>query len=120
MESERPVVLPTLSWLPIPNWTKAKFVGFNDIVGLIRFIENGEVVYIGMESVSIRNVRRFATPGGSAQSHPGGLDIYARRQHLKLEYAVLKMSEPELKRVRDALRLQVSPRYVYETPDEDP
>ena len=106
--------LPNLTWIRVPQWTKMSLVGFEKIPGLIRFLDGDEIVYIGMEAVSIARFRRFLTPGGTGKSHGGGRAIYARKDELELEYAILELPKFHLKRVRDRLIAEHRPSCNFE------
>lgn len=91
----------------------AHLVGFDDIPGLIRFLRGAEVLYVGMESVSIAHFRRFVTKGGTGRKHGGGQRIWANQHDLNLEYAILR---EDIERVRDALIAKLEPEYNFVQP----
>lgn len=105
--------IPPLIWIPVPNWTLAFLAGFENRPGLIRFRRGAEIVYVGMESESLANFRRFVTKGGTGKKHGGGQLIWEHRRDLTLEYAELY---DDIERVRDALIADLKPRFNFVRP----
>lgn len=102
--------LPHLEWITLPDWSNNFFPDAGK-TGLHRFIKGQEIVYIGMETRSLAKFRRFATPGGSALKHAGGRKIYAERDTLTMEYALLDAAPWKIRRVRNALCALHRPHY---------
>jgi|32_taG_2_1085360.scaffolds.fasta_scaffold00558_11 hypothetical protein len=105
--------IPDLDWCRINHWMRANLVGFDQTPGLLRFINQGLIVYIASETRSLANFRRFTTSGGSWKSHWGGRKVHEHRDNLELEYAILIASPPEIERVRDALIGKHQPDFNY-------
>lgn len=102
--------LPDLEWITLRDWSN-NFFPYAGKTGLLRFIKGEEVVYIGMERRSLAKFRRFATPGGSALRHAGGKRIYAERDTLRMEYALLDAAPRKILQARNALWALHRPRY---------
>ena len=105
--------IPPLDWVTVENWCNAHLVGLDDTPGLLRFTRRGLVAYVGAETISVANFRRFVTPGGSWKSHSAGRLVHEHRQDLSLDYAVLHASPAEIERVRDALIRKYEPDFNY-------
>jgi hypothetical protein len=102
--------LPALKWIVLKDWSNSYFPVAGKS-GLLRFSYGSKIVYIGMETRSLGQFRRFATRGGSARRHWGGRKTYARRRWLTLEYAFYDKPPSEIRRVRDALCAKHRPRF---------
>ena len=105
-----------IKWQSLDNWTRISAVWLDNETGLIRFILGDEIVYIGMESVSLSNYSRFSRPRGSGRHHAGGRLVFENRHDLRLQFAVLDLPRSEIKRVRDALRIKHQPAFNFPEP----
>jgi hypothetical protein len=114
------VDLPHLPWMHVPNWTRIKLLNFGDLPGLLEFSERNEIVYVGMEAVSLPNFRRFVTPGGSWQSHPAGHLVHENRFRLTLRIAIYNQPASEIERVRNILIELHQPRFNFEDHEIEP
>jgi hypothetical protein len=92
-----------LHWQPIPSWHRAYLVGFENMPGLIRFRLDEHILYIGMEARSLKNFRRFVTPGGTGRKSYTGRTLWGMRRDITLEYAAVPAPKWRLMRLRDAL-----------------
>lgn len=106
----------SIKWQLLHDWTRARPVGFDQEPGLIRFMRDDEIVYIGMESVSLSNFVRFSRAKGSSNGHAGGRLVYENRHDLTLEYAMLDVPRHELQSIRDALREEFQPVFNFREP----
>lgn len=113
-----PPASKTINWTPVQNWTKVILVGLDDSPGLLKFSRDGEIVYIGMETQSVANFRRFVTPGGSWKSHAGGRLVHEHRFSLRLKYAIVESTSEEIEHLRDRLIDKHKPPFNF--PDHNP
>lgn len=107
---------PQIVWRTLDNWTRICAVGLDKKTGLIRFKRDDEIVYIGMETVSLSNYQRFSRPKGSARRHAGGQLVHQNRHELTFQYALLDLPRSELKRLRNMLREKHNPAFNFREP----
>lgn len=107
---------PQIKWQTLNDWTRVVAVWLDKETGLLRFRRGDEIVYIGMETISLLNYARFSRPKGSARKHAGGQLVYRHRHELTLQYAILDLPRSELRRLRNRLREKHSPAFNFREP----